>query len=235
MPPYSINLLINQYPILKNSFGYNFDNWVNETNYITYIPVIFHWDTQFKIKKIWGMPRTEWGIGHIVLSDYMNFNDSRSKTVISTIITLFEKSHIIDATPDQISDKNIIVQEVFRQLRNVLPELPDFTYSIMSENYYDTQLNKWMPINSAFITTKYGYINYKSPIYNNLYNCGVQNGNSLYSFTSLESTIQNSIELVHLLIPESKNDFTQKNILTVRLILFIILVIALLCILYRFI
>ena len=225
MPPYSIYSLIKQHDILTNSFGNNFDKWVDETNYITYIPVIFHWNTQLKIKKIWGMPKTEWGVGHIVLSDYIKFDDLRSQTVISTLITSFEKSKYLNVTPNELSDKNIIIKEVFRQLKTIISDLPEPSYSIMSENYYDIELNKWMPINSAFMTTKYGYINYKSQIYNNLYNCGVQNGNSLYSFTSLESSVQNSIELVHKLLPESKNDFTQKNILTVRFILLVIFII----------
>jgi hypothetical protein len=39
-------------------------------------------------------------------------------------------------------------------------------------------------------------------LYENLYNCGVQNGNSSYSFTSIESSVANAIHLATTLQPE---------------------------------
>ena len=227
MPPESINKFIKKVNI-PHAFGNNFDEWSQETNYITYIPIIFHWNTKLKIKKIWGLPRTSWGIGHIVLSDYMNFNDPRSQTVISTLITLYGKSDYLQKNPNEITDKNILINETLRQLKTVLGDLPDPTYSIMADNYYNHKLNQWVSINTAFMTTKYGYIDYKSPVYDNLYNCGVQNGISTYSFTSMESSIQNAIGLTNILIPESKNYYNTENIITVRFI--ILLIIILFCI-----
>jgi protoporphyrinogen oxidase len=226
MPPYSINELI-QITNLNNAFGDNFSDFSEKTNYLTYVPITFHWSTKLLLKKIWGYPSTSWGIGHIVLSEYMDFNDDRSKTVISALITKFDKSDYLHKTPNEISDKNILIKEVFRQLKSIYNDLPDPDNIIMSQNYYLN--NKWVPRHTAFMTTKYGYIDFYSPVFKNLYNCGVHNGKSSYSFTSLESSIVNAINLVHELIPESKNDYIIKEALTIReLLLFIFIIICLL-------
>ena len=102
----------------------------------------------------------------------------------------------------------------------------------MSQNYYEN--NKWVSNDTAFMTTKHGYINSKSEVIDNLYNCGVQNGKSDYVFTSIEAAIQNAVSLVHEFVPESKKEYIIPHIRTVREILFIvILVIIIIIIIYR--
>jgi hypothetical protein len=230
IPPYQINELLNKFN-LKDIFKNNFNDYAIKTNYITYIPITFHWNNKIKIQKKWGLPESDWGIGHIVLSDYMNFENNHSQTVISSLITKHNTSKYLNLKPNEINDKNIIINEVFRQLQSILFDIPPYDYAIMSQNYYDG--NQWKPIHCAFMTTKYGYINNKSNIIHNLYNCGVQNGNSNYSFTSMESAITNAISLVHQLIPESKNKYIIKEIRTLKeTILFIIILIIILCIIY---
>lgn len=221
IPPININKLFKNNN-LDTGFKENLDLWSKNTNYITYIPVVFHWNKKINIKKIWGYPQTSWGVGHIVLSDYMDFNDDRSKTVISTLITKPNKSDYLNKTPDEIFDKNIIIKEVFRQLKLVLSELPDYDNAIMSQNYHNGK--NWIPLHTAFMTTKLGYLDFHSNIYKNLFNCGVQNGKSSYSFTSLESAVVNSIELLYELIPESKSSIKIKNALTLRFVLLIIFI-----------
>jgi hypothetical protein len=68
--------------LYKNAFGnYTFINkWIENTKYMNYIPIIFHWDYTHKnvsLPNVWGFPNTEWGIAFIVLSNYMDFNDNR--------------------------------------------------------------------------------------------------------------------------------------------------------------
>jgi protoporphyrinogen oxidase len=225
MPPYSIDELL-QVTNLNGAFGNNFSDFSEKTNYLTYIPITFHWETKLNLKNIWGYPSTSWGIGHIVLSDYMDFKDDRSKTVISALITKYDKSEYLNKTPNQISDRNILIKEVFRQLKTIHKNLPEPDNIVMTQNYYLN--NKWVPVHTAFMTTKYGYIDYYSPIFKNLYNCGVHNGKSSYSFTSLESSVVNAISLVHELVPESKNDYQIKEAITIRQVLFIILILCLL-------
>jgi hypothetical protein len=230
IPPYQINELLNKFN-LKNIFMNNFNDFAIKTNYLTYIPITFHWNKKIKINTKWGLPESDWGIGHIVLSDYMIFNNCKSQTVISSLITKHDKSQYLNKTPNEINNKQIIIDETFRQLQLILFNLPKYDYAIMSQNYYEN--NQWKSLHTAFMTTKYGYVNNKSNIINNLYNCGVQNGKSNYSFTSMESAITNSISLVHELIPESKNKYLIKEIYTLREIIFIfLLLIIILCIIY---
>lgn len=229
LPPYSINKIIKDTP-LHNAFGNNFNKWSELTNYITYIPVVFHWKKKIELKKIWGFPETSWGIGSIILSDYMDFNDDRSKTVISTVITKNDKSDYLGKTPDEIPDKEIIMQEVLRELRTVYGNIEEPDNYFLEQNYYEN--NKWSSTHTAFMTTKYGFIENKSNFYENLYNCGMQNGNSEYTFTSLESSVINSINLVHELVPESKDEWKIKKITTIRYVIVITIILIMILILY---
>lgn len=244
MPPYQINQLIKTTSInnafdsinnINNINKYDFNLWSNKTNYITFIPVIFHWNTKLKLKPKWGLPSTtDWSIGHIVLSDYMNFNNSDSQTVISALITKHNKSTYLNKTPDEIPDKTIIINEVFRQLKEKL-DVPPYTHALLTQNEYDYVEHKWTSIHTAFMITKYGFLNdFKSPIYSNVYQCGVQNGKSHISFTSLESSVVNAKELLNVLIPNF--NFKESSLLTVRkLILIIIISIIILILFYHFI
>lgn len=225
IPPININKLFYNNNI-DSGFKKDFNIWSENTNYITFIPVIFHWNTKLNIKRIWGYPQTSWGVGYIIMSDYMDFNDDRSKTVISAIITMSSnKSEFLNKTPDEIPYKEIIIKEVFRQLKTIHPNLPEYTNAIMSQNYHNGK--EWISVHNAFMTTKYGYLDFNSKIYKNLFNCGVHNGKSTYSFTSLESSIVNAIELLYILVPETKNEIKIRKATTLRIILLIIIVIIL--------
>jgi len=213
MPPYTISQILSKSTatntnigsnILANAFGplKQFTKWSTDTNYLEYIPIIFHWDKKLNLEKVWGFPSTSWGVGFIVLSDYMEFNDPRSKTVISTIITKHAKSDFTKKTPNETSDKNELMREVFRQLKTSFDRksfsLPQPSFSLISENYYDKEKEKWIPIDTAFIVNANttDTIPYKSSTINNLFNCGTQNGNSIYSFTSAESAVSNAFGLL---------------------------------------
>ncbi len=222
---------LSQYKLLEkfnksNVFKEDFKNWVIKTNYYEYIPIVFHWNEKIKLDRIWGLPDSDWGIGHIVMSDYMEFDN---KTVISCIITLYNKSSRINKTPNEISNKDNLAEEVFYQLNKIHNnKLPIFDNYIINQNIYNNSLKKWIPIHTAFMTTKFKYLdNFKSNIINNLYNCGTHNGKSKYYFTSLESAVSNAIKLVHELVPESINDIQLETInFEVRKVLFILLIIV---------
>jgi hypothetical protein len=87
-------------------------------------------------------------------------------------------------------------------LRQIYPDLPDPDYQFLTQSAYDANRREWMPFNHAFMTTTHGYMPNRSVLYDNLYNCGVQNGNSSYSFTSMESSVANAIYLATELQPE---------------------------------
>ena len=66
------------------------------------------------------------------------------------------------------------------------------------------QNNKWKSTNNAFLNSMDNIIEAKSIKYDNLWNCGTQNGKSNYNFTSMESAIVNAISLY--------NEFTDDKI-----------------------
>jgi hypothetical protein len=206
-PPQEVQRILNAHPELGAAFGPEFDRFQHETQYLPYISVIFHWRIVLKIPKIWGYPRTAWGVGNIVLSDYMDFNDPRSRTVISTVITMpdapSDNAHM-KVSANDIGDKRGVMNEVFRQLKQIYPDLPDPDYQFLTQSAYDADQRRWVPFNHAFMTTTHGYVPNRSVLYENLYNCGVQNGNSSYSFTSIESSVANAAHLATELQPELK-------------------------------
>lgn len=206
-PPQEVQHILNAHPELGAAFGPEFDRFQHETQYLPYISVIFHWRSVLKIPKIWGYPRTAWGVGNIVLSDYMDFNDPRSRTVISTVITMPDAPSDnvelnVGAAANDIGDKRAVMNEVFRQLKQIYPDLPDPDYQFLTQSAYDADQRRWVPFNHAFMTTTHGHVPNRSALYDNLYNCGVQNGNSSYSFTSIESSVANAAHLATELQPE---------------------------------
>lgn len=204
-PPQEVQRILSAHEELGAAFGPDFNRFQEKTQYLPYISVIFHWRSKLEVPKIWGYPRTAWGVGNIVLSDYMDFNDARSRTVISTVVTMPDApSDALNVSANEISDKRAVMNEVFRQLQQVYPDLPQPDYQFLTQSAYDADQRRWVPFNHAFMTTTHGHVPNRSVLYDNLYNCGVQNGNSSYSFTSMESSVANAVHLATELQPELK-------------------------------
>lgn len=233
-PPLSIvSLLEKSNKVIQNAFGdFNIlKKWAYQTAYIDYISVTFHWDTSLILPKIYGFPKTEWGVAYIVLSDYMKFTESNSKTVISTAITITHvTSSRIKKLPDQCS-KDELIDEILYQLKLSFPDLPKPSASLMSPGVkYDQSISKWKSYDTAFIASStFNNIPFNSNNITNLYNLGTHNGHSLYKFTSLESAVTNSIKLSHVLFPELQDKYPIYSVFTVRdfVFLFILLIIIL--------
>ena len=218
-PPQEVHRILTTHDELGAAFGPDLDRFQQKTEYLPYISVIFHWRSAFPVPKIWGYPRTSWGVGNIVLSEYMDFNDPRSRTVISAVITMpNHRSDHLNLSANDISDKRIVMNEVFRQLKQIYPDLPDPDYQFLTQSAYDASRRQWTPFNHAFMTTTHGYMPNQSVLYTNLYNCGVQNGNSTYSFTSMESSVANAVHLATELRPELRglNVAKSREAVTVR-------------------
>lgn len=217
---------------IQNSFG-DFEKlkvWSRDTNYINYISVIFHWDTKLDLDKIYGFPKTEWGVAFVVLSDYIQFAESQSKTVISTSITISNMpSSKINKTANQC-DKSELITEVLDQLRISFPFLPTPTVSIISPEL-SWENGSWESLDTAFIaSSNQPNLDFRSKTISNLFNLGTQNGQNIYKFTSMESAVTNAVVLSHLLYPELKKSFEIKSAFTTRSI--ILVFILLLCIIY---
>lgn len=237
IPPSSISDFLNSSNNIniKNSFGNLnlFNNLAKNTNYLTYIPIIFHWDSKLDLNSYYGLPftNTPWIIIFNVLSDDMIFNDNRSKTVISTCISQHKISKNNNKLPNECTEEELKI-ETFLQLLTIFPNLPKPTYSILSQNYYDGK--KWISKDTAFAYTKYGFINSKSYLFDNLYNCGTHNLEN-YTNTRLKTAIVSAIKLLNELIPESKKKYfiEYNDILLKNIVFYIIIIVIVIFLLYK--
>lgn len=219
---------------LQDSFGPNLKLITQNNSYNNDISITFHFNTKLNLEKIWGFPSSDWGIAFIILSNYMDFNDSRSQTVISTCITLTNNiSLITKKTCNQTDNKEELISEVFRQLKESFPNIPNPTYSLLSPNVYRYK-SMWLDRDSAYIKGSNNlYLESKGNI-PNLYNVGTQNGNSPYNFTSFESAVANALYFVRQINPDLNQKYEMKypsslrNV--IRAILFLILLIIILLI-----
>lgn len=204
IPPQNLYQLTSNFSI-PHSWG-NLKNFAEETAYIDYISVTFHWNKNLKLNKVYGFPKSSWGVAFIVLSDYMTFNESDSKTVISAAVTISDrKSKNNNKIADECTDQEL-VDEIFLQLKEAYPDLPPPTISIISPGVkFNRDKKKWISEDTAYIITSgKGYLPFKNEKLQNMYNLGTHNGKSYYKFTSLESAVSNSVILSKELYPELK-------------------------------
>ena len=234
IPPIKIVDILEKSNIkIRDAFGdfNNLKNWSENTDYIDYISVTFHWDTKLNLEQIYGFPKTEWGVAYIVLSDYMNFQESQSKTMISTTATITNvKSKNNNKTANECIDKLELVKEIFSQLKQSFPNLPPPTVSILSPEL-EWENGSWESKDTAFIaSSNQPNLPFDSKIISNLFNLGTHNGKNLYKFTSMESAVTNGVSLSHLLFPELKHKYPIISSFTTKSI--ILLFILLVCIIY---
>jgi uncharacterized protein with NAD-binding domain and iron-sulfur cluster len=198
-------------PYVKNCFG-DFDklkSYASNTEYNTYISITFHWNRKINLDKVYGFPLSEWGIIFINMTDYMEFNEKNSKTVLSTSISITDrKSSFTNKTANE-STKEELINEVLRQLKLYIKNLENPTTSIVYPGiYYDSKLKQWRSYISGFISTsKDGFLDFESKNINGIYNVGIHNGFQSTRYTVLESAVCSSIKLSHILDPSLKNKY----------------------------
>ena len=207
--------------------------FAKRAEYFTYIPIVYHFDKKINLPNVWGFPASDWGIAFVILTDYMKFDNPVSQTVISTCITLPDNRSSKTRKTAEESTPEELKKEVFRQLKEVYPDLPEPTVTLISPAIY-RENDRWETLDTAFMFTKYGYMSNRSTKFNNLFNVGCQNGNSSYSFTSMEATMQNAVSLLHDLEHVSKKLYPIRNIMTMNYLLLIVIIIVLILILVYF-
>lgn len=193
IPPKNLVEIVDKYNI-KHNWG-DIDSFAKDTAYIDYISISFHWNQKLKLKKVYGFPKSSWGIAFVVLTDYMSFKESESQTVISTAITIKnKKSPNSNKTADE-SNSQEVISEIFLQLKEAFGDIPPPTKAIISPGV-EYENNSWSSQDTAFIaTSNKGYLPFQNSIIPNMFNLGTHNGKSLYKFTSLESAVSNSVAL----------------------------------------
>lgn len=239
IPPKPLIKLLNNSKGLENSFGdiNKLSKWSSKNSYFHYIPITLHYKQKLKLPKVWGFPKSDWGVAFIVLSDYMEFNDEIEKkfsnTVISTCISYTDrKSSFSNKTANECTIDEIY-DEVFRQLKLSFPDLPNNYKMVLSPQVKkDTINNIWINYDTAFISsTKLDILNSHSAKIKNLYTVGTHNGNSLYYFTSMESAVQNAIVFCHSILPETEEKY---KILDTNHLTSIIIIVLIICLVIIF-
>lgn len=214
-----------EFPInILNSFYPNFLKWEQQHEYFNYISLTFHWKIRIKLPRVWGFPKSRWGVAFIILSDYLRDYLREEKTLISIAITKTDINGIYINKIANKCDENEIFKEVYEQLKESFGDFPYPDIAIMDPyTYYDFKKQKWIMGDSAYIRTIYNpkHIPFESNLYPNIYNVGTQNGFSSYAFTSIESAVSNSISFV-----QTQGIKVSKQILiTINKIIYIIIII----------
>ena len=242
-PPQSfVNILKNSIDEVKNTFMHidRLVTYAKNTAYLTYISMTFHWNEILKLPTVYGFPKSDWGIIFIVLTDYMKFEQSSSKTVISCTISYTDvKSSVTNKTANEYNENEVedLKSEVFRQLKESFPDIPTETISLLTpEMTYNTTISKWESSGTAFITSaQETFIPFVGQI-PNLFNLGTQNGKQIYKLTTLESAVTNAVYLSHIFHPNLKYVYKVQNIYTLSqlfLLIFIIIIIIILILIYK--
>lgn len=244
IPPFNLlEILGNSDKQVKNAFGnYNLlRKWTLRNRYMPYISIIYHWNKKLDLPKVWGFPKSDWGVAFIVLTDYMDFKGDKSKTVITSLISIFDKPVKIGnqyKVPDQCSEQELL-DETLRQLKMSYPTLEEPTMAMLSPGVYkDENIGRWICIDDAYMMTtdivKGNPIKLQSDKYSNLYSAGPHSGYEKYYFTSMESAITNAFALCHNIVPESKRKYVIKGPMTIiDYIKLVVLVIILLIIIWK--
>ena len=231
MPPKPFYNLISSNPATENIFGDNDEikKWKSKNSYFEYITLTFHYKNEIKIPKLNGFPRTPWGIGFIVVSDFMDFKtDEPSKIVISICISMLNVPNEEGKTANQCSKEEIL--KYTEEQLSFFPKPDKIIISPTVKRSGDT----WINMDTAYVvTTKQHFIKPQSKL-NNLYYVGIPNGNSSYNFTSIESAVQNALHYCIDEIPELRYQYIFKDLKEVRYLAidFIIIIICIFLIYY---
>jgi hypothetical protein len=220
---------------IVNKFGaynkLNMQEWSNYNMYINDIPVSFHWNTRLSLPKVWGFPASDWGLAFIQVSEYMDANnDNNTSTVFSTCITKQDTPSSVTGKTMHDSNESELITEVFRQLKISFPRLPNYDRAIIHPNVNRIN-NVWKEDDTAYVETdRYEFVKPSVPDLRGLYFVGTQNGNSYYNFTSMESAVTNSMNLLNSLSEFKNNKITVNKpyelIEHIRYMFIIILLIA---------
>jgi hypothetical protein len=219
IPPQNlVSLLQRSNNNIKDSFGNinELNKYAEETKYIDYISVTFHWKEKIKFPKVYGFPRSNWGVLFVLLTDYMKFDETQSGTVMSIAISIADREGIkINKTANECNENELYV-EIIEQLKEVFPEFPEPDLKIISPGNYKNSGN-WESLDTAFIASAgFNYLDFKSNKFDNLYTVGTHTGNHEYKFTSLESAVSNGISLSHKLYPELERKYSLERSITIR-------------------
>lgn len=181
------------YKLLSNSqipdiFTNNFKKWVDNNSYNDYISITFHFNNKLNINKKINYPITKNGLIYIILSNY--FTNSNT-TIISTSLSLLtDDIHKLN--------KEELILESYKQLLESIPELKNINYDKAIMNPNNIKINdKWVSLDTNFVSTiDNKFLKQESKVFKNIFNVGTQNNHNYYDFTTMESSIINSLYFI---------------------------------------
>ena len=213
IPPKPFYNLISSNSKTENIFGNNkeIQKWKGKNSYFDYITLTFHYKNEVKLPIINGFSRTPWGIGFVILSNFMDFKiDEPSKTVVSILISMLNIPNEEGKTANQSSK-----EEIIKYVKKQLSFFPNPDLVIISPTIKRSG-DVWINDDTAYVvTTEQRFIKPKGKL-SNLYYVGIHNGNSSYNFTAIESAVQNAIHYCIEEIPELKYRYVSQNLMEVR-------------------
>ena len=230
VPPVALLNIIKYEEGLRNTFGnYNeLERWVDKTKYIDYISITFHFKDKQNLPFINGLSLdTDWGIGLINLSDFMDNVENGYSTVLSTAISICDRNSSYTYKKANECTADELIKEVHRQIKeSIFNDLSDdYTAIVNPNNYYNVHKNKWECKDNAYFNVyNEKYLSFESGI-NNLYNLGTHNGKSYISYTTIESAVSNAIYLAGELYPEVQSKYTIYKGITGKNIIMVIIII----------
>jgi hypothetical protein len=175
-----------------------------------------------KLPRILGFPKTNWGIGFIILSNYMDFSNEPSKSVISITITFTDKPNKYGKTANQCTK-----QEMIDHVKEELKFFPEPDLVIISPNVI-RENDKWINLDTAYVvTTENEFLQSESNEFENLFAVGIFNGHSTYNFTSIESAVQNAVHFCKSEIKDLKYEFTSQTVTGIIDIIYSIIILIL--------
>ena len=230
VPPVALLNIIKYEEGLRNAFGnYNeLERWVDKTKYIDYISITYHFKEKLKLPYINGLSLdTDWGIGLINLSDFMENIEDGYSTVLSTAVSICNRNSNYTYKKANECTNDELIKEVHRQIKeSIFNDLSDDYVAIVNpNNYYNVHKNKWECKDNAYFNVyNEKYMPFESSI-NNLYNLGTHNGKSYISYTTIESAVSNAIYLAGEIYPEVQSKYTIYKGITGKNILMVIIII----------
>lgn len=239
-PKAMVRILRSCVPAVRDSFMpfHDLEAFANKTAYIPYISITYHWKTRQSIPIYHGFPTGEWGIIFIVLSDYMDTeNEQYSQTLISCCVSYTDRMSVHTQKSANQSSAEEVMEEVLRQLREILTTLEKPDASLLSpESFFDNKTKSWRQYDVACVESSQPLAN-EGKI-SNLFNVGTQNGNTDYALTSIESAVANAVVLAHRLCPKTRKLYPRQDgdrwtvrhaVMSILLLMMIILVLVLCC------
>jgi glycine/D-amino acid oxidase-like deaminating enzyme len=196
------------------------DAWSHATSYQDYVSFTMHFGAS-DASAVDAATRTSpsptaWGVAGVPLSRFMPFVDlgKPGVPVLSCIVTRLDaRSLETGLTANETRDRDALLREAVRQVREMYPGLPQPSVALLSPGAFlnahgESPSSHWDDVDTAFVRTPgAAFLPQQSPSVPWLWNVGCHNGFQKYQFTSIEAATSNAAALLHAWFPASRQAY----------------------------